>query len=283
MTEERGMLLQELKALYSEYCTKVRENPQYFFEDITIPTILISTFMNNRELYLTNSTDTHSFYYRYYALSESLLDRYSKEERQGLEALYDYMVNYNTDKLYFEEYFMLHIKLFSKTKFPEFAGTHRNHGVIVLDLPGFGVDWPRVTTEMSKLRPFFNEIIELGNQENFDIFEYIDMVVKLNVKMIYIQPFTDGNKRVSRALTNLLLKRVGIPPAYIELDDKNTYLHCLRKAALEGDYDYINRLYYHRIAASLMERGLAFGPRPQVPKYDEEGVLIYEHPPSKPK
>lgn len=47
---------------------------------------------------------------------------------------------------------------------------------------------------------------------------------------VQIHPFSDGNGRVARLLTNLLLMSDGYPPIVLRKEDRKRYYDCLRKA-----------------------------------------------------
>jgi hypothetical protein len=57
-----------------------------------------------------------------------------------------------------------------------------------------------------------------------------ERVAELHCTFERIHPFLDGKGRVGRLLTNLLLVRLGCPPAIIYKRDRNRYLRALRSA-----------------------------------------------------
>jgi Fic family protein len=52
----------------------------------------------------------------------------------------------------------------------------------------------------------------------------------LHHRLVKIHPFTDGNGRVARLISNLLLMKSGYPPVVLRKDDRRKYYDCLRKA-----------------------------------------------------
>jgi Fic/DOC family len=66
-----------------------------------------------------------------------------------------------------------------------------------------------------------------------------------------IHPFLDGNGRTGRLLTNLLLVRLGYPPAIIYKRERPRYLEALRKAD-QGDYGPLGELLARAVLDNLM-------------------------------
>lgn len=58
----------------------------------------------------------------------------------------------------------------------------------------------------------------------------IELIADLHAAFERIHPFIDGNGRAGRLLTNLMLVRLGYPPAIIYKRDRQRYLNALRRA-----------------------------------------------------
>ena len=75
-------------------------------------------------------------------------------------------------------------------------------------------------------------------------------VARLHYAFERIHPFIDGNGRTGRLLANLLLVRLGYPPAIIHKRDREPYLDALREAD-GGDIGALGELFAQAIIENL--------------------------------
>ena len=239
--------------LFDGYKKRKQENRLYSHDNV--PKIIISEYLN-----IVEKPSFHNLiniYKQKYIFYESRVEpNFSKEETLGLASVYDYIQEFDFNKTNFNVFIcsmLIHNKLYAKCGDGSFGGKLRESTAILQDL------------NIEVLPPqeaiiAFNDYIAKGDflkskYENGDIFGYIDDCIKLNVELIKLQPFADGNKRTFRALLNLLFKRLHIPPVYIEVDERNEYKKALIKALNakeEKDYDDIIQFYYYKICDSII-------------------------------
>lgn len=63
----------------------------------------------------------------------------------------------------------------------------------------------------------------------------LELAALVHLKIISIQPFTDGNSRLSRLLMNWILWKKGYPPIDIPIEDLENYYNALDKYQIEKD------------------------------------------------
>ena len=78
-----------------------------------------------------------------------------------------------------------------------------------------------------------------------------EAIAQRHVGFERIHPFIDGNGRTGRLLTNLILVRLGYPPAIIYQRDRDHYLAALRRAD-QGDYGTLGELFARAVLNNLM-------------------------------
>lgn len=86
----------------------------------------------------------------------------------------------------------------------------------------------------------------------------IQKAAHLHHKLVEIHPFTDGNGRVARLLTNLLLIRNGYPPIVLRKEDRAKYYRLLRSADAGNLWPFAN-FTARAVEESLMEYISIFG------------------------
>lgn len=78
-----------------------------------------------------------------------------------------------------------------------------------------------------------------------------EAVARCHSQFERIHPFLDGNGRTGRLLTNLVLVRLGYPPAIIYQRDRGRYLAALRRADQE-EYGPLGELFARAVLDNLM-------------------------------
>jgi len=252
-------------------------NQLYTVDNSNIPEKLIKMYyaLNPDEIVFDKMK---SAFVSRYVLNESKLegvndnDAHGLEEIEGFKKMYEYIhsdeIEYKFDIYTLKD---LHKILFSCSQYPEYAGNFRNG---LAYLPGSRVE----LTDYTMIRPMLNELDKTVQylrkyskliKDNGDVnmlFDYLDRCVELNVKLIKVHPFADGNGRTIRGFTNKLLEDVGFPPIYVKASEHIEYDNALDLANNEGDFDDIKNFYRYKICDSIIELDI----NDRVRKYNKE-------------
>lgn len=240
--------------LFEGYKKRKNENRLYKQDD-EIPKIIILEYIKLIEK--PAFKDLITDYKKRYILCESLIEsNVSKEERQGLASVYDFIQGFNFERDNFNVFvtsLLIHNKLFSYCGDGTFGGKLRESTAFLHDL-NIEISTPEEAKKIFNAYIPKKDYIFKKLYDN-DYFGYIDDCIKLNVDLIKLQPFADGNKRTFRALINLLLKRINIPPIYIEDYERSEYKKALikaMKATKDSDYNEIIQFYYYKICDAII-------------------------------
>lgn len=200
----------------------------------------------------------YNFKRRYIYNESKLEDVHTKEEKDGLACVYNYIqTKDDLENISIYDLSYINEKLFSKTPFPEYGGKYRQEEA---HLSGAKVDltpyW-YITHEMNELKPEVEELVKEGlelekNRDVNKLIEYIDKCVLLSCKLIKIHPFKDGNGRSVRAFMNMLFRLANIPPVYVENKESEKYCSAMQRALVEGDTSDIIGFYHFKICDSIM-------------------------------
>lgn len=124
----------------------------------------------------------------------------------------------------------------------EDAGRYRTRNVRITGALQSPADWSRIVREMDLL------IARLDAPDR----DVVAMTAYFHHRFVAIHPFTDGNGRVARLLTNLYLLRQGYPPVVLDKNDRRQYYAALREAD-SGDLIPFTRFIARAMSSSLSQ------------------------------
>jgi hypothetical protein len=126
----------------------------------------------------------------------------------------------------------------------ERPGSFREHDIE--PFPG-GMQPPDWTQVPVLIRDWVSDVQAL---RKFGEAEVPEAISRLHVRFEQVHPFLDGNGRTGRLLLNLLLVRLGYPPAIIYKGNRSRYLSALRRAD-SGDFGPLGEFLARAILDNL--------------------------------
>ncbi len=109
----------------------------------------------------------------------------------------------------------------------EGPGSFREHEIHPFPGGMTPVTWPQVPAEVDT---WVRDARELSPFPEADLLALPEQLAELHARFERIHPFLDGNGRTGRLVLNLMLVRLGCPPAIIYKRDRPRYLRALRRS-----------------------------------------------------
>ena len=154
----------------------------------------------------------------------------------------------------------IHREIF-ESAIPEIAGRFRKPGEDIIKLkcveppPGRLVQdrmykfWRELDTKLATI-PLRSKSRGKNNQKKWFV-QVVELAAWVQHQLTSIHPFSNGNGRVARLLTNVILRRFGLPGSRVRYEGENKaeYLQSLCQIDHHDDYEPLQRL----IASSVLE------------------------------
>lgn len=82
----------------------------------------------------------------------------------------------------------------------------------------------------------------------------VKIIAQFHSELLQIHPFSDGNGRIARLITTLLLLKKGYPPLIIETNERDIYFDCLIKSETDESYGSLVYFFAKKLAKSIESR-----------------------------
>lgn len=126
----------------------------------------------------------------------------------------------------------------------EAPGNWRKHDIAPFPDGMTPPPWPDVDHQMTD---WVEDVNKLRDPNNVP---FPERLAKVHNDFEKVHPFLDGNGRTGRLLLNLLLVRLGYPPAIVFKNERTKYLNAMRKAD-EGDFGPLGELIARAVTNNL--------------------------------
>ena len=233
----------------------------FVYDDYMLETIITSYFIYCDKPKMDDIYD--AFRSRYIYNENAIENIRNSEEKKGLGEAYDFVASLdNYTNVNIMTLLTIHKRLYSKTPHPEFGGTLRVSSAYFNGFQNEISAPENIIKNLVSLLAYSNSLtlkaIEI-EKENDPIkkLEFINEILDFKCKLILIHPFADGNGRSIRILTNLYFKIAGIPPVYIEENEKDEYIKCINLACKPKEYNPdiipLRKFYYYKLCDSIVK------------------------------
>jgi Fic family protein len=125
-----------------------------------------------------------------------------------------------------EDFYKTHVTAAGQGRYMVRVGVYKTRQNSVITETGMVFDYasPEETPAlMGDLITWFNA------EEQRGLLHPVVLATLLHYRYLRIHPFEDGNGRIARLLTNLVLRRHGYPMIIVPMENKGVYLHALHK------------------------------------------------------
>ena len=214
-------------------------------------------------------------YINHYVSNESIVEgvdlSHGANELKGLAEMYRYIYSPEVDERKNNHIILilqnLRKQLFRFSEYSEFAGEFRKCDAYI---PGFSAELSSpgsIVPDLIKIDPEYQQLkkeaeeCRLVNDPGRKI-EFIKKTIIFQYYLLKIHPFSDGNGRTIRGLTNLLFEKAGIVPTYVNSEEKVFYkslFEPINKKIEDGieleDTDFIDlhNFYEKKVCDSIMD------------------------------
>lgn len=141
--------------------------------------------------------------------------------------------------------------LYKYAPFPDYGGTYRNVDNMIFEGAVQTVTYTKIFEKMDELNNVIKNAVD--NLDKYSVSEYVEIVARIHYELTVIHPFSDGNGRTTRALTNWLLRLKGLCPIYIDSNNRDEYIKALQEIDHHNNYNLLQIIIIKAMIRTMAE------------------------------
>ena len=126
-------------------------------------------------------------------------------------------------------------KLLTKNTLVKNVGRYRNHNVVISGSKHIPPDYTKLDKEMTSFFVWYS-----NNKKRI---HPLELACIAHTKLVRIHPFSDGNGRTARIMSNFILFRREYPLFVVENRDRNRYYHALEQSDAGNERDFVKFIF----------------------------------------
>ncbi len=213
LTAEEAEVIEDIKEQFKRFMKRLpRESASKYMEDFLIRFTYNTNAIEGSRLSLR---DTHLI------LQENIIPHdatsYEYNEVVNSRKCMEFIKSYRGE---LNQKFLLKVhEILTKNTSVQMVGVYRNHNVIITGSPHTPPDFRQMKNLMKDFFVWYN-----NSKKRF---HPLELACIAHTKLTRIHPFSDGNGRTARVISNFILYKNGFPLFFVDVKDRGKYYNAL--------------------------------------------------------
>ncbi len=229
LTDQEAEVIEDIRDQFKQFLLKMpKESASKYIEDFLIRFTYNSNAIEGNRLSLR---DTHLI------LQQNIMPQdatsYEYNEVVNTKKCMEFIRSYNGE---LNQKFLLKVhKILTENTSVQLVGTYRDHNVIITGSAYTSPNFKEVSRLMKRLLIWYNNSKKRLHP--------LELACLLHTNLTRIHPFSDGNGRTARIISNFILYKNGYPMFFVDVKDRRKYYQSLDESDKGNERNFVKFVF----------------------------------------